>query len=201
VIAGAGLVSVGVLLLRQPTGGAASGLPAVPAIDRGAVPSSRRGSAPPHAPASGPGTVLAGAHLRIARLHVSAPIVRVRVHDGVMGVPRDPKLVGWWRDGAAPGDSSGTAVIVGHVNYAGVPGALGRVPELRPGDRLELSEPGADLRYRVAAVRAYPKARGLPASAFTRTGSPRLVLITCGGSFDPSTGNYQDNVVAWAVPA
>jgi hypothetical protein len=28
----------------------------------------------------------------------------------------------------------------------------------------------------------------------------RLVLVTCGGPFDASTGNYLDNIVAFAVP-
>jgi hypothetical protein len=39
-----------------------------------------------------------------------------------------------------------------------------------------------------------------PAEAFDRIGRARLVLITCGGPFDPSTGNYRDNIVAYAVP-
>jgi hypothetical protein len=26
------------------------------------------------------------------------------------------------------------------------------------------------------------------------------VMITCGGPFDPATGNYEDNIVAYATP-
>jgi hypothetical protein len=27
----------------------------------------------------------------------------------------------------------------------------------------------------------------------------RLAIVTCGGPFDASTGNYEDNIVAFAV--
>ena len=39
-----------------------------------------------------------------------------------------------------------------------------------------------------------------PTEVFSRTGRARLVLITCGGSFDSATGNYEDNIVAYAEP-
>jgi hypothetical protein len=35
----------------------------------------------------------------------------------------------------------------------------------------------------------------LPGSLFATTGPPRLALVTCGGSFDPATGHYRDNVI------
>ena len=41
----------------------------------------------------------------------------------------------------------------------------------------------------------------LPTSIYTRAGSPKLVLVTCGGPFDAKTGHYRDNVVVTAVPA
>jgi len=41
----------------------------------------------------------------------------------------------------------------------------------------------------------------LPGSLFATTGPPRLALVTCGGSFDPATGHYRDNVIVWAKPA
>ena len=35
---------------------------------------------------------------------------------------------------------------------------------------------------------------------FARVGTRSLVLITCGGAFDSSTGRYADNVVVIAEP-
>jgi hypothetical protein len=49
-------------------------------------------------------------------------------------------------------------------------------------------------------VRTYLKS-ALPTSVYSRTGAPRLVLVTCGGPFDPISRHYRDNVVLTAVPA
>jgi LPXTG-site transpeptidase (sortase) family protein len=142
-----------------------------------------------------------GSRLRMARLGVDAGITAVNTVGNVMQIPRDPRMLGWWRGGSAPGGSSGTTVIVGHINYAGVTGALAVLPEARPGDSLVIDEGPATLRYRVMAVRTYPKTSGIPADVFSQAGHARLVLITCGGPFDSDTGNYEDNIVAYATPA
>jgi sortase (surface protein transpeptidase) len=89
---------------------------------------------------------------------------------------------------------------VGHINYAGVTGVLAAVATVHPGDRIVIAEPHRTLRYVIAAVRTYPKTSGIPAEVFSRGGAPRLALITCGGPFDSATGNYVDNLVAYARP-
>jgi hypothetical protein len=90
---------------------------------------------------------------------------------------------------------------VGHINLAGITGALSVLPKARPGDRVAIRAAGRTLRYRVVAIRSYPKAIGIPAAVFGSTGRARLALITCGGPFDSATGNYEDNIVAYAEPA
>ena len=35
---------------------------------------------------------------------------------------------------------------------------------------------------------------------FARDGTPRLVLITCGGNFNRALDSYDDNVVVIAIP-
>jgi hypothetical protein len=42
--------------------------------------------------------------------------------------------------------------------------------------------------------------RALPTGIWTREGSARLVLVTCGGPFDRATGRYRDTIVVTAVP-
>ena len=59
---------------------------------------------------------------------------------------------------------------------------------------------GRLVRYTVQARRVYVKAAGLPADIFTQTGPPRLVLISCGGTFDPSVHSYEENIVVYATP-
>jgi hypothetical protein len=59
---------------------------------------------------------------------------------------------------------------------------------------------GRTVAYRVTARRELGKA-ALPADLFATGGPPRLVLVTCGGRFDPATRHYTDNVIVYAEPA
>jgi hypothetical protein len=139
--------------------------------------------------------------LHLPVLAVDAAVVPVDTDaDGGLAIPADPAVVGWWRRGAAPGAPTGSVVLVGHVDTSAAgPGALFRAATLRPGDRVVLGTASGDLPYAVAAVRHYPKV-ALPAEVFGVDGTPRLVLVTCGGTFDRRTRHYSDNVVVYAVP-
>jgi sortase (surface protein transpeptidase) len=140
--------------------------------------------------------------LRIPALRVDVPVVAVDVGtDRALGVPDDPDVVGWWRDGSAPGGPVGSVVLDGHVDtYDKGPGALFRLAALRPGDAVQLVLPDGTADYRIAAVRSYVKA-DLPADVFDRAGAPRLVLISCGGPFDRALRSYRDNIVVYGVPS
>ena len=191
------LVTAGVLAFERSS--STSVARAVPAVSRGVVPPDPVHQRPAPKTRSTPvhGSVRAGSRLMLGRLGIDAPITPVTVTGQVMDVPLDPATLGWWSGGAAPGDPTGTTVIDGHVNYAGVSGALSVLPDVRPGDTVSIGH----RRFTIQAVRTYPKSAGLPANLFTRTGPARLVLITCGGPFDAASGNYEDNIVAYAVPA
>jgi sortase (surface protein transpeptidase) len=93
-------------------------------------------------------------------------------------------------------------VIDGHIDSAATgPGAFFQLADLRIGDLLIVTTTTGDRRtYPVTGRRTYHKADGLPPDLFATTGPPRLVLITCGGSFDRSTGSYSDNIVVFAAP-
>jgi hypothetical protein len=141
----------------------------------------------------------------IPRLHSSAPIVPVGTEpSGALQIPLNPKVAGWWRYGAKPGARVGTAIIAGHINYAGVEGALARIGTLNPGDLVYVYGLVAGqqkrIEFRVTGVRTYVK-KTLPyKEIFSQQVAGRLVVVTCGGPFDASTGNYLDNIVAYAVP-
>lgn len=194
------VVNVGSLSAAPPPAQQAPGQQApgqqAPVRQSGGRPSATRSSA-----SSWPGSVPSGSRLQLASIGLDAPIVGVTTDGNVMQVPADPRVLGWWTGGAAPGVGTGNTVIVGHINYAGVSGALAALPHARPGQLFTLAEPERTQSYRVQAVRTYPKTSGLPAAIFTRTGPAELVVITCGGPFDSGSGNYEDNIVAYATPA
>ena len=141
--------------------------------------------------------------LRIPSIGVAAPAVAVGVEDdGEMEVPADVRDVGWYRHGPAPGEP-GAAVIAGHVDSREQGrGAFFDLRRLDVGARVEVTDADGNVqRFDVVARRTYDKAV-LPADAlFARDGPPQLVLITCGGDFDPAAGSYRENVVVYAQPS
>jgi Sortase domain len=132
---------------------------------------------------------------------VTAAVVPTRTDAGGLVVPDPPTTVGWWAPGALAGASAGTTVLAGHVDSAAGLGAFAVLRDVAVGERVLLY--GADGRvrsYRTTARRQVVKA-DLPADLFTADGPPRLVLITCGGPFDPAARHYADNVLVYATPA
>ncbi|HJQ43389.1 MAG TPA: sortase [Jatrophihabitantaceae bacterium] len=144
--------------------------------------------------------------VEIPRLHAIAPVVRVaNTADRLLEVPLDPKVVGWWQNGAKPGAKTGTAILDGHINYAGVQGTLAKIGTLNPGDDVIVYGITAGkhrtMHFKVTGVRIYRKTALPYAEIFDQKSIGRLALVTCGGEFDSSTGNYEENIVAFAVPA
>jgi hypothetical protein len=88
----------------------------------------------------------------------------------------------------------------GHVGINQVPGALANIDRLGPGDKLEVEDAthGA-VRFDVAQTMSIAKG-DLSAEYFTPKYNGWLLLITCGGDFDSSTGHYRRNVVTLAKP-
>jgi hypothetical protein len=143
--------------------------------------------------------------IEIPRLGAKAPVVAVGITpDGALEVPLNPKTVGWWKDGAKPGARKGTAILDGHINFRGVNGVLSRIGTLDPGDTVYVtgrhgSKP-VRVKFAITGVRSYEK-KGLPyKEIFDQKSVGRLAIVTCGGPFDPHTGNYLYNIVVFAVP-
>jgi Sortase domain len=161
-----------------------------------------RGDKPRHVPAAGAGA-LTPTRVRIRSVGIDVPVtpVGIDVRGGVLGVPLQISRTGWWRDGARPTDGSGVVLIAGHVDSAAAGrGAFFALGRARVGDRIALDTRGGGTpEYRVVSVKRYPK-EALPTAVWSRKGRPRLVLVTCGGPFDRTTGHYRDNVVVTAVP-
>lgn len=142
--------------------------------------------------------------IRIPSLGIRARVepVGIDLRHGTLGIPGNIEDAGWWRDGATPGSASGAILIAGHVDSARAgTGAFFALGKARAGDRVQLLTAGrGTYTYRVVSVRTYPK-RALPVGIYSSRGSRRLVLVTCGGPFDSTTGHYADNVVVTAAPA
>ncbi len=129
-----------------------------------------------------------------------APVVGVGLEpDGQLQVP-DETEVGWYELGARPGEP-GATVLASHVSWNRKVGLFERLVRLQPGQRVGVGlADGMTRTYEVVERAQYGK-EGLPADRiWTRDGPETLVLITCGGSFNPSIHRYDDNIVVYAVP-
>lgn len=143
--------------------------------------------------------------LRIPSIDIDARILAVAqdtLHQVV--VPSDISAVGWYEFGPAPGDSTGSCVLVAHRDGAGGGyGAFYDLGSVIPGNVIKVSmSDGTELEYRVVSREVVTKSWFSDNSDtfFTRFGKERLTLITCGGVYDKARGGYQSNIIVTARP-
>lgn len=141
--------------------------------------------------------------VRIDAAGVDMEVVPVAVESGgFMELPPDPAIAGWYRFGPDPWSPDGNTVIAAHIDAPDYPiGPFANLRDLPTDAEITVTAAdGSSAAYGVATVTYYPK-QELPTEAlFAREGTRALVLITCGGNFDETTGHYDDNVVVVAAP-
>lgn len=108
-----------------------------------------------------------------------------------------PGELGVYGKGPMPGQV-GPAVILGHVDANGVDGAFKHLADLKVGDEVTSTSPGARTRFRVYRTQVIDKAEFPTAAVYSDATGPELRLITCGGALDRSGHNYLSNVVVYA---
>lgn len=150
-------------------------------------------------------TALPPVRLDLPGLGIDIPVDPVGVQDdGQMEIPPLAERAGWYRYGAAPADPQGTTVIAAHVDSvasAGL-GPFARLRDVAVGAQVSVTlADGTSLAYTVQEVRTVPKTAVAWDQVFVRDGAPRLVLITCGGAWQPAQRHYADNVIVIASPA
>lgn len=196
----------------QPSPTAGTGTPDGHAPDGAAAPDTTAAPDSPYPPVTVRDAALeaaatpappAPAEVMVPDLGITADVQAVGVQDdGSMVIPASVSTVGWYRYGPAPGSPVGNAVLAGHVDTAeqGL-GAFARLREVEVGSRVTVvDESGGELHYEVVGKETTTK-EALPVEdVFARGGDHVLVLVTCGGPFQPELRSYRDNVVVTAVP-
>jgi sortase (surface protein transpeptidase) len=192
-------VSTAEALSEVPTTGARRPGPVILAASRVASPE----------PESQPVEGVAPIALQVDSVGVDAPIELGNVTDGVMQDPSGPWVVSWYEPLGKVGEG-GNVVMAGHVDYYnsgpdGTPGpaVFWDVRDLPSGDIIRVvGEDGKNYEYAVQWTQAYAAAELTPDviqnDIVGDTGQETLTLITCGGDFDPATGEYLQR---WVVRA
>ncbi len=138
--------------------------------------------------------------LEIPSIGVTTPVVSLQKNrDGTLETPTDYDEAGWWSGGPTPGDP-GAAVVTGHVDSArSGPAVFARLGELLPGDIVSYTtRRGKRVRFEVESSERYAKEDFPTQRVYGRSDDSRLRLVTCTGEFDPSEGQYSDNLVVYA---
>lgn len=146
-------------------------------------------------PVASPGTEM----LIIPRIAVDAPLRAMGLEaDGRMAVPNNFTEIGWYQYGAAPGEA-GSAVLGAHVDNGGsTPGVFKRLSELVTGDDIQVVRAdGSVIRFRVSGRHVYDRNEKNTGDVFGGS-TPRLVLITCYGTWLPLSNTYAQRLVVFA---
>jgi sortase (surface protein transpeptidase) len=146
-------------------------------------------------PASTPMTI------EIPAIGVDAPVMRLDLNpNGTVQVPPldNHNLAGWYDRSVTPG-AKGTSVILGHVDdYAG-PSIFFNIKNLRTGDAIDVVRAdGRTAVFTVDGVQKATKSHFPTSDVFGNVAYPALRLVTCGGPFDPNTGEYLDSIIVYA---
>lgn len=138
--------------------------------------------------------------IRIGDLELDNPVRAVGIEeDGELEVP-DETEVGWYQYGSAPG-LPGATVLAAHVSWNRKIGPFHQLGNLEPGARVDVVADDGSVRvYEVVERTVYDKDQLPRDRIWTTTGEETLVLITCGGSYNPNIRRYRQNIVVYAVP-
>lgn len=139
-------------------------------------------------------------NIRFDDVGIDDPIISVGLtEDGELEVPSETE-VGWWEQGSAPG-LPGATVLAAHVSWNRTAGPFNRLARAELGSKFEIETGDGFVRtYQVVERALYGKDE-LPADRIWRTTGPEaIVLITCGGDYNPQIRRYRENIVVYAVP-
>jgi hypothetical protein len=122
--------------------------------------------------------------------------------NGLLDMPADVDVAGWWEGGSRLGDPSGSMLVVAQVDARTE--ALGPFASLltaRPGERVRVWGGGLRRTFEVRARRLRPHGSIAPTSWLRSPQGPaRRTLVTCAGPYDPDAGGYQNLAVIVAFP-
>ena len=153
----------------------------------------------PRTPATKPAAVPAA--ISIPSLQLSAPIDQVGLDpDGTVTAPdlHHPERTAWETAGPRPGQP-GRALIEGHINGSGHPGAFADLASITVGAKVVVTDDdGTDHTFTVYRVGQAPKTSFPTGAVYADVPGPELVLVTCGGDLDTAAHSYRDNTLVFA---
>ncbi len=139
--------------------------------------------------------------ISIPAIGVDAPFTKLSLDpSGRLQVPPmdNKNLVGWFREGASPGER-GASIVVGHLDTQSGPAVFADLESLEAGNSVDIARAdGVVAHFEVDSVQTFSKSDFPDDKVYADTATPTLRLITCGGTFNRTAKDYEDNVVVFA---
>ncbi len=135
--------------------------------------------------------------LTIPSIGVNARVEQVGVtSSGEMGLPSSAWTVAWYNLGTAPGEY-GNSVIAGHLDSRSGPAVFWSLRRLQYGDQVNVYSGDNQMTFEVQAVESYNYYNAPLQEIFGWVPDRNLNLITCNGTFDRSSANYNQRLVVY----
>jgi LPXTG-site transpeptidase (sortase) family protein len=141
-----------------------------------------------------------GLRLQIDAISLNIPLGKTTLgKNQELLVPANPKQAAWYKLGPKFG-AAGTALITGHLDSAAGPGVFWNLKKLVTGDLIEVKrDDGQVVTYSVDKLESYRQDQTFPWNlVYSSSGDSQLRIITCDGTYNPSTARYSHNLVVYA---
>ena len=151
--------------------------------------------------------------LRIPAISLNSPIVTVGLLRGDIATPCDPNYpyracntnaVAWYNGSALPG-ASGDSILDSHELWFGahpplyIPAAFTHLYETKVGDQVIVTDTkGQVWVFRVDKISTLPLPQ-VPGNTYDSEGPASLMLITCGGVYNPKIGMLDKRTFVHAI--
>jgi sortase (surface protein transpeptidase) len=108
-------------------------------------------------------------------------------------------VAAWYNGGPTPGEL-GPAVIVGHVDsWKGI-AVFFRLRELKPGDAIQIDRAdGSTANFKVTDIKKFVRDDFPTQGVYGNINYAGIRLITCGGTFNTQTHEYDQNTVVYGA--
>jgi hypothetical protein len=179
--------------------------PVPPSVSGGAAAPTGRPLAVPRTTAVEPtavrpvGSASVPVRIDVASIGASAAIDPLGLNrNGSLAVPKDFRRAGYYTGRPLPGEI-GPAIVVAHVGSRSGPAVFARLSQIRPGAEVVVTRADKSrLVFIVDRLERHPKNAFPSEAVYGPTPDATLRLITCGGTFDQTTGHHRDNYIAFA---
>jgi LPXTG-site transpeptidase (sortase) family protein len=137
--------------------------------------------------------------LRISSIGIDTTIEKVgQTKEGAMDVPKNIWNVGWYEAGTRPGEI-GSAVIDGHLDGINSRAIFWDLNKLKPGQKIYVADDtGKELTFEITNIEVYPFDKAPLDKIFLESHDRYLNLITCNGTFDYRSLNYNNRLVVYS---